>query len=430
MCAARQSRALVSRKVRKKSSRGRDGSLGSSSQFRSSFGSQADRYHRTSFPLVMDLSSEDETEDHDKMMDTSEQCEVLPFQQLPDLCKIKIWSFLQQNDLGRCMLVCTEWCHLIRRPQLWSCVRFSSLSYSCLPQDRHGPVHTEPICHHCFRKRVFSFGQFLLRIKPIVKEFQFCLDLSHPTDQFNAVVEQFLFTANLRSLTYAEMNWKESPSRAPLDQEPFQDHMHRYRIRQRMFSRIFDTFVNLCPQISTLVIPFDWTDKNIKNLCLLTGLEKLVLEKYGIYNHIFTQDHLTKLMDSLVNLKKLLLEVWIPSSNNRGMEVYCVKSFSLTFLDVSQCRGFYIKKLNTPNLINLRIACRPLLKILLQTQSPFLPCVCTVLLEGAPQLQEINGFHLERNSLVRPNEELSTLMNTLCCCPRHKMVSGIEMYGM
>ncbi|KAK3791055.1 hypothetical protein RRG08_010459 [Elysia crispata] len=430
MCAARPSRAHVSRKVRKKSGRGRDGSLSSSSQYKMSFGSQADRYHRTSFPLVMDLSSEDEMQDPEEMMDTSETLEILPFQQLPELCKIKVWSFLQQNDLGRCMLVCTDWCHLIQRPQFWSSVRFSSLSFSCLQQDRIGPVHTDPVCHHCFRKRVFSFSQFLARIKPVVKEFQFCLDLSHPTDQFNAVVEQFLETANFSTLTQAEMNWKESPSRAPLDQESVQDHMYRYRRRQRMFSRIFDTFVNLSPQISTLVMPFDWTDRNIKNLCRLTGLEKLVLEKYGIYNHIFTQDHLTMLMKNLVNLKKLLLEVWIPASNNRGMEVYCIESSSLTFLDISQCKGFYIKKLNTPNLLKLRIARRPWLKMLLQTQSPFLPCVCTVLQDGAPELQEINGFHLERNSLSHPTDELSTLMNTICCCLRHKMVSGIEMYGM
>ena len=124
------------------------------------------------------------------------------------------------------------------------------------------------------------------------------------------------------------------------------------------------------------------------------------------------------------------LQVWIPTSNNRGMEVYCVESSSLTFLDISQCRGFYIRKLNTPNLLNLRIARRPWLKMLLQTQAPHLPCVCSVLQEGAPQVQEINGFHLERNSLIHPTEELSTLMNTICCCVIHKMVSGIEMYGM
>ena len=312
MCAARPSRANVSRKVRKKSGKGRDGSVSSGSQYRTSLGSQtADRYHRTSFPLVMDLSSEDEMQDHEGMMDTSEPLVFLPFQQLPELCKIKIWSCLHQNDLGRCMLVCTEWYRLIQKPQLWSSVRFSSLSYSCLPQDRHGPVHTDPVCHHCFRKRVFSFSQFLVRIKPVVKEFQFCLDLSHPTDQFNAVVEQFLETANLSALTHAEMNWKESPSRAPIDQESVQDYMYRYRRRQRMFCRIFEKFVNLSPKITTLVMPFDWTDRNIRNLCRLTGLEKLVLEKYGIYNHIFTQDHLSMLMKSLVNLKKLLLEVCI-----------------------------------------------------------------------------------------------------------------------
>ncbi|GFO42040.1 Zinc finger protein 62 homolog isoform x2 [Plakobranchus ocellatus] len=429
MCAARPSRAN-SRKVRKKSGKGRDGSLSSIPQSRAFFGSQVDRYHRTSFPLVMDLSSDDEMQDPAGMMDTDESVACLPFQQLPELCKIKIWSFLQQNDLGRCMLVCTEWCHLIQKPYLWSSVRFSALSYSCLPHDHQGPVHKDPICHHCFRKRVFSFSKFLYRIKPVVKQFQFCLDLSHPTDQFNAVVEQFLDTAKLNLLTHADMNWKESPSRAPLDQESVQDYMYRYRRRQRVFSRIFDRFVTLSPQISTLVIPFDWTDENIRSLCHLKGLENLVLEKYGVFNHIFTQHHLTVLMKSLVNLKKLLLEVWIPSCNNGGMEVYCIASSSLTFLDISQCRGFYIKNLNTPNLLNLRMARRPWRQILLQSQTLHLPCLCAVLLEGAPQIQEINGFHLERHSLMQPPEELSTLMNTVCCCVRHRTVSGIEMYGM
>ncbi|KAH9520256.1 hypothetical protein Btru_060375 [Bulinus truncatus] len=48
---------------------------------------------------------------------------------------------------------------------------------------------------------------------PIVRRFQFCLDISHPTDQFCTVVERFLLTVDLRFLRYADINWKETPSR-------------------------------------------------------------------------------------------------------------------------------------------------------------------------------------------------------------------------
>lgn len=246
-------------------------------------------------------------------MDTSESITHFLFHRLPELCKLRIWSFLKQCDLGRCMLVCTEWYCLIQNPYLWSAVNFNDLPHSCLPRDRSGPVHTESVCHHCFRKRVFAYSKFLSRIRPKVHEFQFCLDISHPTDQFSNVVEQFMSTAELTSLTYADINWKDSPSRASLktNQESDQEYMCRYRKRQRIFSRLFDKFVSLTAHLTTLVMPFDWTDHNTKNLCTLTQLENLVLEKYGIYNHLFCQDHLDMLLGSLKNLKKLLLEVSI-----------------------------------------------------------------------------------------------------------------------
>lgn len=310
--------AHVTKKVRKKSGKKRDVNLASIASRRAPIGNQVDRYHRTSFPLLMDvhMNAGAAAETAETPMDTSEHVASFQFQFLPELCKIRVWSFLKQCDLGRCMLVCAEWYHLIKKPRLWRSVRFSDLPHSCLPRDHTGLVHTEPICHHCFRKRVFAYSQFLSQIHPEVQEFQFCLDISHPTDQFNCVVEQFMSTVELSSLTYADMNWKESPSRASLrtSQESLQDYMYRYRKRQRMFSRIFETFVSLATHLTTLVMPFDWTDKNLESLCSLRGLENLVLEKYGIYNHIFKQDHMNMLTKSLVNLRKLLLEVGMDKS--------------------------------------------------------------------------------------------------------------------
>lgn len=126
----------------------------------------------------------------------------------------------------------------------------------------------------------------------------------------------------------------------------------------------------------------------------------------------------------------LSIQVWIPTCNNRGMEVYYVESSSLTFLDVSQCRGFYLKRVRTPNLLHLRIARRPWQKNLPLQQSPHLPCMCSVLSSGAPKLQYINGHRLESENLHLPSEELTSLMTIICCCLQHKRSNGIEVYGM
>lgn len=324
MSAGRPASAHMARKGRKKGSgKKKDPAMCSMGMRRGSLGSiQGDRYHRTSFPLVMDLplSSSDDSNvfDAPTPMDVSSsppQCHhnsrgFFPFQLLPDVCKLKVWSFLKQCDLGRCLCVCTEWNDLIAKPHLWHSVHFSDLPFSCLPYDRSGPVHTDPVCHHCYRKRVFSFSRFLSKIRPATTRFQFCFDISHPTDQFLSVVEQFMSTARLSHLLHADMNWKDSPSRQPLRdaQESARDYILRFRRRQRMFVNLFDDFSKLTVNLTTLVVPFDWSERSVCSLCRLTHLENLVLERYGLFSNI-NQGLINDVFKHLVHLKKLLLEV-------------------------------------------------------------------------------------------------------------------------
>ncbi|KAK0057997.1 hypothetical protein Bpfe_012650 [Biomphalaria pfeifferi] len=427
MSAGRPASIQVSRKGRKKSSKKEDTLSGLPQENQCS---PSVTSFNTCFPLVMDSSlSEEEVCDSDMPLDNRESC--FPFQDLPDLCKIKIWSFLKQCDLGRSMLVCRSWHKSISNPQWWNVISLNELPYTCLPRDRNGPTHTEPVCHHCFRKRLFSFSAFLSRLRPIVKKFQFCLDISHPTDQFYTVVERFLLSADLKSLTYADINWKESPSRSNLRtvNEPSQDILYRCRQRQRMFFRMFQDFVNVATQLTTLIMPFDWTEPNVENLCKLVKLENLVLEKYGTYNHTFTQEHMNKLTKSLVHLKKLLLQVSIPTGDS-VMRLYQIESASLVVLDVSLCCGFYLQRITTPNLLKLRILPKPLKRNFFQQQTPEMPCMFSVLSVGAAQLKNINGHILEMETIDHPSIELSNLLSTLCWCPKHKTSGGKEMYGM
>lgn len=430
MSAGRPASAHMARKIRKKGSgKKKDHTACSLATRRGSLGSiQGDRYHRTSFPLVMDLpDSSDDSYLFNVPMDSSpaplrNSHIFFPFQLLPDVCKLKIWSLLKQCDLGRCMLVCVEWHNHIKKPHVWHSIQFSELPYSCLPHERTGPIHMDPICHHCFRKRVYSFSRFLTSVRPIVNRFQFCFDISHPTDQFLSVVEQFISTAKLSNLKHANINWKDSPSRQPLrdSSEGLRDYIHRFRRRQRMFVIFFDNFTSLTQHLTTLVVPFDWSERSVSSLCRLTTLETLILERYGIYSHV-SQVLIDAVLGHLVNLRKLLLEVWIPTR----IKAFSIESVSLTYLDLSQCRGFYLGSVRTPSLIQLKMVRQAWNNTIIWQQMAPVSCLLTVLASGAPKVVNINGQVLNSDWANHPPEQLHSLMYTICCCTTHKNGSSI-----
>jgi len=62
--------------------------------------------------------------------------------------------------------------------------------------------------------------------------------------------------------------------------------MYRHRQRQRFFVKFFDFFTASAGTVSTLILPFDWTERSIRALNRLPNLDVLVLKKYFVFQSL------------------------------------------------------------------------------------------------------------------------------------------------
>lgn len=343
----------------------------------------------------------------------------LPLLLLPTECWLKIFSFLPYLDKGRVARVCRDWSGLIRNPSLWDRVSFSELPQSCLPTARDHSQSDQ--CYCCFQRRVFLFAHFLESLRPILRYLEFKFDISDSKAQYLQIVERLLAKCACRDLRVAHLNWKETPSE-PLWLE--QDGMSRceevvqkHRFRQRLFIQFFDRFTSLAPRLSTLVLPFDWSDTGIASLGRLKNLRNLVVEKYFVFQHL-PQVSLDRFLGSLPHLQKLLLEVWTPSAH--GLLLYTMAHKMLQYLDISQSRGFYLQALSMPQLRRFRVARHPWNGPLVLAEHVNIVCLHTVLSVGSPRLTKINDHYLETDWQHNPSERLEEVLKGVCSCRKHK----------
>ncbi|XP_025077220.1 uncharacterized protein LOC112553937 [Pomacea canaliculata] len=414
----------LGRKTKKRSSKKRS----SSQQLVQSAGGarhQPDRYHCTSFSLVSNLASKHQEEDDgiSRMSWCSadgekDEVESFPFVQLPVMCKLKIFSYLHNKDKGRLARVCREWASLLHDPCLWDHVSFSELPSGCLPSAIH-PFADE--CYTCYKVRVSQFSDYLKSVKPVLRFLEFKFDFSDMKEHYLEMVKRLLARCACRDLRVAHLYWKETP-REPLWLESermtrCEEVVQRHRLRQRLFVNFFDHFTSLAPRLSTLVLPFDWSENSISSLARLKNLKNLVLEKYFVFQHL-RQEALERLLVSLPHLQRLLLEVWTPSGH--GLVLYSMASKSLQYLDVSQSRGFYLQSINMPNMERFRVARHPWNGPLALAEHVNIQCLHTVLAIGAPNLTKINDHYLESDWRHNPSPMLEEVLKSVCSCRRHK----------
>ncbi|XP_076443859.1 uncharacterized protein LOC143282176 [Babylonia areolata] len=385
-----------------------------------------DRYHVTSFPLVSDISSPVQEDSSSRMSwcGEDEAWGCLSILLLPTVVQLKIFAFLPNVDKGRAAMVCRQWADLLRSPSLWDRVSFSQLPQSCLPSASHSPTDQ---CYSCFQCRVFLFAQHVERLCPILHYLEFKFDISDSKSKYLQMIERLLSRCLCRDLRVAHVNWKETPSE-PLwlgedEMARCEEVVQKHRFRQRLFIQLFERLTGLAPRISTLVLPFDWSDSSIACLGRLKGLQNLVVEKYFVFQHL-PQQSLDHFLAAVPNLTRLLLEVWTPSAH--GMLLYTMGHKSLQYLDISQSRGFYLQALNMPNMRRFRVARHPWNGPLVLAEHVNIICLHTVLAQGAPKLTKINDHYLEPDWQHRPSDRLEEVLKGVCSCRRHK--TGWAMY--
>ena len=414
------------RKTKKRPSKKRPASAASVQSTQSTtsgYGGQ-DRYHCTSFPLVSDVNTsttvaaDDDASRMSWCSEDSKPWDYLPILLLPTVCQLKIFSFLNNLEKGRVSRVCSDWADLIRHACLWDRVAFSELPQSCLPSADHSQSDQ---CYFCFQQRVFLFSEHLERVRPILRYLEFKFDISDSKSQYMRMIERLLDKCACRDLRVAHLNWKETPSEPLwLDQDGMsrcEEVVQKHRLRQRLFIHFFDRFTGLAPRLSTLVLPFDWSDSSIGSLSRLKSVKNLVLEKYFVFQHL-PQVSLDRFLVALPHLNRLLLEVWTPSAH--GLLLYTMSHKTLQYLDISQSRGFYLQALNMPNMRRFRVARHPWNGPLVLAEHVNIVCLHTVLAGGAPRLTKINDHYLEPDWQHSPSERLEEVLKGVCSCRRHK----------
>lgn len=342
-----------------------------------------------------------------------------PFQKLPTDCKLKVFLYLSLTDKGNATRVCHEWHDLMKLPSLWTDIDFTVFRL-CNDAERGHNCTLE--CYRTYELRIKKLMKFLSVIGPLMHRFCFEYDIY---DGWLSCIEELLLNSNCRDLHVARLNWKDTPVK------PFwisnlstnsrsagcADLVSKHRLRQRRFVNFFDFFTSKAPNVRSLALPFDWSLRSVRFMARLQNLHTLILEKYFVFQTV-SQSVMDELMKSTKSLRKLVLEVWTPSAH--GLILYNINSASLEHLDISRCRGFYVKKVQLPNVREFRVARHPWNGPLVSADSINIPCLYQMLSQGAPKLQKINDHTLDADWASVPNPALETVMKSVCSCRKHK----------
>jgi hypothetical protein len=343
-----------------------------------------------------------------------------PFQQLPPDCMLKIFSFLTPVERGQAAQVCSQWRTLIKSASLWSSVDLTVFPLCTQKSARH---ECTELCYSAYRSRMRKFIKYLVSVKPALRSLRFAYDIGEYKDGWLECLQSLVKASRCIELEVANLNWKETPIR-PFWSESitwstsdYNELMHRHRHRQRLFVNFFDLFTAAAPNVKQLVLPFDWSHRSLLALTRLRRLENLVLEKYFVFQSM-EQEALDQLLRQLPNLRRLILEVWTPSG--RGLLFFRLSSNSLEYLDVSQCRGFYVGSVNLPKVTVFKISRHPWNGPLVAADSITVPCIYEVLCEGAPNLRQLNEHTLRPDWRETSYEELDVVLKAICSCRVHK----------
>ncbi|ELU06028.1 hypothetical protein CAPTEDRAFT_168270 [Capitella teleta] len=355
-----------------------------------------------------------------KALATLKPQQFFPFQQLPADCMLKIFSFLSPTERGQASQVCSQWRALIKSASLWSSVDLTTFPLCTKKSARH---ECTELCYSAYRTRMRKFMKYLVSVKPALRSLQFAYDIGEYKDGWLECLQALIKASRCLELEVAHLNWKETPIR-PFWSESitwstsdYNELMHRHRHRQRLFVNFFDQFTAAAPNVKQLVLPFDWSPRSLKALTRLKRLENVVLEKYYVFQSM-EQESLDTLLRQLSSLRRLILEVWTPSG--RGLLFFHLASASLEYIDVSQCRGFYVGSVSLPKVTVFKISRHPWNGPLVVADSITVPCIYEVLCEGAPNLRQLNEHTLRADWRESPYEELDVVLKAICSCRVHK----------
>lgn len=349
------------------------------------------------------------------------------FQDLPEVCKVKIFGFLSVVEKGVAAQVCREWQSLMKCPVLWSRLDLTEFALHSVGEQMVPKQHLrhscDLSCYVTYQTKMNAFRAYVVSVSPSVKLLKFAFDIGDAGDGWLDYLRSFLAGIRCKELTIASVGWNETavkPKEKKVSAEEDAESVRRRRHRQRHFVGFFESFASMAPNLSHLELEFDWSVRSVEALSGLQRLEKLTVRRYFAFQSL-DQSLLDRLLDSLPCLKSFEMEVWTP--NSTGLCLYTMRSNTLQHLDVSASRGFYLTDLDLPNVLSISVGYQLWNGPLVTIDCTPLPCIYHILARGAPSLQKINELALQRDWRRNPYPDLSSVLGAVCPCHLHKMVS-------
>lgn len=347
------------------------------------------------------------------------ETEYFPFDELPDDCKLYIFAFLDVADRVSSAQVCKNWNQLIKRPILWTNVDVTT----AVRQPRRSIISRCPSKRESnYLQRVDNYLHFVVDIETMVRRLVFVGDLADA--EYSKIFGSFLQNSKcLAELQEVNIDWTKSNvliSAAKDLSLPVDDNHHR---RKRLFVRFLEKLVSTAPNITTLTLPFDWSPVAVEALIKLQKLESVVLSRYSDLQGPGASTF-DRLISGLPQLRSLSVELWTAFSSG-GLTYFPLRSESLEYLDLSQCRGISVSEVCLPRIHVLRLSRHPWsgplttpLNISAVPNAP-IQCLYHMLCDGAPALKQLNDVVLRPSWRSKPYEELDCVLKSICSCDVH-----------
>lgn len=348
-----------------------------------------------------------------------------PFQNLPDVCKLKIFSYLGLIDKGLAAQVCREWNAWLQSPSIWMNIDLTQL-----------PLHSKQLRFHrctaeCHAEHHVKIGKFLLflgRIRPLVIWISISWEITGNKDDWLELIQLLFSSVHLNELRVANLIWKATMAK-PLWSRNFkwslvdlQGTEYTERRRQRHFAKFFEMFAEAAPRLEHLTLPFDWSLRSIRSLIHLKNIQYLTLDKFFDFQ-VLDQTMLDMILQSLQLLRHLVIEIWTPSGS--GLIGYQIHSDSLLYLDILRCRGLFLSQVGLQNIRILKVS-RHEWKGPLELKGDIdTACLHQLLSDGAPRLQQLNDHFLEVYWREHIYEKLDRVLRAVCSCKAHKQITAV-----
>ena len=347
--------------------------------------------------------------------DQDDTTDAFPFQYLPVICKLEVFSYLKTCEKGVSASVCKEWNSLLNFPSFWKTVDLGFLRRNPHLQNEHSDNPETSSAR--LKEKLLSFTSFMENLGVKIKHFTFDLEICFDVDAIDSLLESHT-SSELNSVTITWNNLIPATFHE-LQETPKPDFDYNRRRQQRQKVVFLKKFVKLVPKIESLTTPFDWSVGATSAISMLTSLRKLVLLKHSELQSLH-QSSFDIVLNSLINLESLEVEVCTPSLS--GLQDFSLKSSSLKHLKMSGSKGICFSCLKFPKLTHLEVRMefyKCPLNVKITQESAKMPCLYSLLRSGAPALKSINNHVLSKMWQHCRCAELESVLVDVCPCVAH-----------